>query len=62
LPLLFSDVLLLPVPEAPPQGSRKQGARDSHPGKTPARPERAQVRGQAPGSLGQALLEAFKRE
>jgi protein Tex len=48
--------------EALPPGSMKQGARDRRPGKTPARPEPAQVRQQAPGSLGQALLEAFKRE
>jgi transcriptional accessory protein Tex/SPT6 len=48
--------------EAPPVAGRKEDAPGGHPGKAPVRqaPMRAQDRAQ--GSLGQALLDASKRE
>jgi uncharacterized protein len=45
--------------EAPPRGG-KDGPHAGRPGKPTAAPERP--KGEAPGSLGQALIDAFKRE
>ena len=48
--------------EAALLSGKKEGARGRHPVKAPARQTPARAKEQAPGSLGQALLDAFKRE
>jgi protein Tex len=49
-------------PEAAPLSGKEKGARGRHQDKSPVRPAPARAKVEAPGSLGQALLDAFKRE
>jgi protein Tex len=48
--------------EAAPRSGGADGVPGRRPGKTPARPSPARTKEQTPGFLGQALLDAFKRE